>query len=218
MLRAVLTRARHLLDVRRTPIVIALDGPSGAGKSSVATRLATELPAAVIPADDFFAADVTAADWNARSPAERARDALDWRKLRRLALEPLRDGRPALWHPFDFAAGERPDGSYATSATVVHRLPAPVILVDGAYSSRPELTDLIDLSVLIDAPVAIRHQRLAAREPAAILAAWHRRWDAAEAFYFAVIRPPTSFDVVLDAALDTVPDRPRPAGSDAPAA
>jgi len=188
-------------------IIVALDGPSGAGKSSIASALAPVLPAAILPTDDFFAAQITGAEWDARTPRERARDAIDWVRLRGLALEPLRAGRPAVWSPFDFAGGERLDGSYAISARTERCDPAPVILVDGAYSSRPELADLIDLSVLIDASEAVRSVRLAARESADFLRAWHDRWDGAEAYYFRYVRPPSSFDVVVDTVSESVRDQ-----------
>jgi len=77
------------------------------------------------------------------------------------------------------------------------RYPAPVIVLEGAYSARPELADLIDLTVLVDAPLQLRLARLAAREAPSFLEAWHRRWDDAEAHYFTHVRPPSSFDLVV---------------------
>ena len=196
--RIVLDAIRRVLDEQGGPVLVAVDGPSGAGKSTEAAVLATSTGAVVVPSGDFFAAEITATQWEARDAAERARDCIDWRRLRRDALEPLRAGRAAEWHPFDFAAGERPDGTYAMARDVVRREPAPVIIVDGAYSARPELADLIDVSILIDVPASVREQRLASREAPAFLAAWHARWDAAEAFYFDNIRPPVTFDLIVD--------------------
>ena len=49
-------------------------------------------------------------------------------------------------------------------AEFVECAPANVIVLDGAYSARPELSDLIDLSVLVDVPVALRHEHLSTRE------------------------------------------------------
>jgi uridine kinase len=188
---------RRRLVNHTTPLLVALDGGSGAGKSTLAQLIAAELDAAHIPSDDFFAAELTDADWAARSPAARAADAIDWRRLRTAALLPLLAGQPARWRGFDFMAGLRPDGSYPMQTFWTVRDPAPLIILDGAYSSRPELADLIDLSVLVDVPLAVRHQRLVAREPADFLAAWHARWDEAEAYYFAHIRPRDTFDLVI---------------------
>ena len=193
-----------------SPITVAIDGPSGAGKSTIANALAGILPATIVPSDDFFAAQITSVEWDARTPVERSRDAMDWMRLRELALEPLRAGRPAAWRPFDFAAAERSDGTYAMSNRVEKREPASVILLDGAYSARPELADLLDLCILIDTPEAMRLARLEARESAEFLRAWHDRWDAAEAYYFRHVRPASSFDLVVDTLSTIVRDqRPR---------
>jgi para-aminobenzoate synthetase len=177
--------------------VVAIDGRSGAGKSTVARILAEALEAACIPCDDFFAADVSAAGWDARTPAERAADALDWRRLRREVLEPLRAGRVARWAAFDFVAGARSDGSYGMRTIQTEQAPRPVVLLDGAYSSRPELADLLDCTILVEAPAPVRRARLAAREQPDFLAAWDARWGAAEEYYFTRIRPPADFEIVL---------------------
>jgi uridine kinase len=197
MIHTVVGAVQRLLDELEPPIVIALDGRSGAGKSTMAAALVDRLPATVIPTDDFFAADITNAGWDERTAAERARDAIDWRRMRESALEPLLAKRAASWHPFDFSAGTRADGTYAMAPNAVRREPAPVIILDGAYSARPELADAIDLCVLVEVAASTRLTRLAARENAAFLAAWHDRWDAAEAYYFTTVRPPTAFDLVV---------------------
>ncbi|MCC6803923.1 MAG: hypothetical protein IT319_13655 [Anaerolineae bacterium] len=179
-----------------TPFLVALDGGSGAGKSTLAAIIAAEFDAALVQGDDFYASDIPDAAWESRTAAERARDVIDWRRLRAEALEPLLTGQLARWRTFDFT-GLRPDGTYPMRSDLVECQPAGVIVLDGAYSARPELADLIDLSVLVDVPVAVRHARLAAREAADFLTVWHARWDAAEAYYFAQVRPKSSFDLVV---------------------
>jgi uridine kinase len=182
----------------RAPFLVALDGGSGSGKSTLAALVAADLDAAIVESDDFFAAEITDAEWDAMGPRERAAAAIDWRRLRREALEPLLAGTSAYWHPFDFAAGTRPDGTYPMAAEAVTREPASVIVLDGAYSARPEISDLIDLAILVDVPTRERHRRIAVREDdKAFLAAWHARWDAAEDYYFTHIRPASSFDLVV---------------------
>jgi para-aminobenzoate synthetase len=196
---AILSEIRRHLSGREgtRPIVVALDGGSGSGKSTLAALVAAELDAVIVSGDDFFAAQITDAEWDRFDPRERARAAIDWRRLRREALEPLIAGRAASWHPFDFAAGTRPDGSYPMSAETEVRQPASVVVLDGAYSCRPELADLIDVAVLVDVPVSERHRRLASRDETAFSDAWHARWDAAEDYYFTRIRPAPSFHVVV---------------------
>lgn len=180
----------------KRPFLVALDGGSGAGKSTLAALLAERLNAAHIPSDDFYAAYISDAEWEARTAQQKASDAIDWRRLRAQALEPLLAGKPARWHPFDFAKLQ-PDGTYPLSTDWVERPPADVIVLDGAYSTRPELLNLIDLTVLVDVPIAERHRRLDAREPADFLASWHARWDESEAYYFTHVRPKSAFDLVV---------------------
>jgi len=180
------------------PMLVALDGGSGSGKSTLAALVAADLDAAIVESDDFFAAEITDAEWDAMGPRERAAAAIDWRRLRREALEPLLARKTASWYPFDFAAGTRPDGTYPMSREAVTRGPASVIILDGAYSARPEISDLIDLTVLVDVPMSERHRRIAVREKdKAFLAAWHAHWDAAEDDYFTHVRPASSFDLVV---------------------
>jgi para-aminobenzoate synthetase len=188
------------LPRRGRPVLVALDGPSGSGKSTLAAKLGEAMRAVVVPSDDFFAAEVTAPEWAEMDPRERAERAIDWRRLRREALEPLLAGMPAAWRAFDFEAGARADGSYAKRSEPTRRESAPVIVLDGAYSTRPELTELISMSVLVDAPPEIRRARLERRESATFLRAWFERWSSAEAEYFAHVRPASSFDLVVSTA------------------
>jgi uridine kinase len=193
----ILIEIERLAKNRPAPILVALDGGSGAGKSTLAGILAQETDAVVVPLDDFFAAHIPDREWEARSIEERMRDVFDWHRLRVEALEPLLAGQPARWHPFDFAAGLRPDRTYASSEQSAERQAAPVILLDGAYSSSPEIADLIDFTVLVDIPVTERHKRIAEREEETFLQRWHAIWDEVEAYYLTDVRPKSSFDLVV---------------------
>jgi uridine kinase len=174
---------------RQAPVLIVFDGGSGAGKSTVAAMVGQKIHAVVVPLDDFFAAHIPDWQWKALSIAERATHVFDWQRLRAHALEPLLANRSATWYPFDFAAGLRPDGTYALSKQSVERPAALVIILDGAYSASPAVEDLIDLTVLVDVPVAERHKRLAQREDEQFLQRWHAVWDDVETYYFTEVRP-----------------------------
>jgi uridine kinase len=72
-----------------------------------------------------------------------------------------------------------------------------VIILDGAYSARPELADIIDVSVLIEVSDRLRRERLRVREGEAFMKKWHAMWDSAEDYYFSQVRPKESFDLVI---------------------
>jgi len=193
----VIAAIRRLLSSRPGPIVGALDGGSGAGKSTLARLIQDRVETALIPIDDFFAADIPDSRWDEFSVEERLRYVFDWRRLRESVIEPLLAGERAKWYAFDFESGLRSDGTYGMLADPTEREPADVIILEGAYSACPELADLVDLAILVDVPVEARHARQKAREDAAFLEGWHRRWDPVESYYFTQVRPKSSFDIVV---------------------
>ncbi|MEM9295522.1 MAG: zeta toxin family protein [Planctomycetota bacterium] len=177
------------------PILVALDGRSGAGKSTLAQSIQQALggpeQAATIPGDDFYDASRTDAFWDSASPEARADLAIDWRRLRAEALEPLLQGQPAAWRTYDYPA-RRPDGTFPLAPEPGRREPAPVVILDGAYSARPELRDLIDIAVLVDIGTDTQRQRLLARDGQAAHA-WLARWAPAEDYHFTRVCPRASF-------------------------
>lgn len=182
---------------KQTPYIVAIDGGSGSGKSTIGAHLALAIAAALIPFDDFYSAHVPDEDWDRRTPEQRAADCMDWRRARTEVLEPLRSEQSAKWQAFDFEAGASPDGTYQLCRDYNTCAPSPLVILEGAYSAQPALSDLIDLSVLIDTNAKIRTSRLRLREEPAFLGAWHARWGAAETYYLTRVRPKRSFDIVV---------------------
>jgi uridine kinase len=172
-------------------LLVAIDGRSGVGKSTMAQAIAQEFNGLVIIGDDFFSGGPDSA-WDERDIEAKVADCIDWRRLRKEALEPLLAGKPASWHPFNFISG------VGLSQEVISCKPAPVIILDGAYSCRPELADLVDCKVLIEvSDDTLRRQRLLAREGKDFMESWHKRWDAAENHYFTQVVPRGVFDLIL---------------------
>lgn len=179
------------LAQKTSPVIVALDGRSGTGKSTLATWIAERLGAIRIDQDDFYSGgDID--DWRRLTPQQKADRVIDWRRVRREVLEPLRAGKPARWMPFDWdtMAGLAPE-----PITVP---PSKIAILDGAYSTRPELSDLIDLSILVTLPDTVRRMRLQQREGEALASEWHVVWDEAEDFYFGSVRLPQAFDLVIE--------------------
>ena len=195
--RTIVAEVKRRLTIQAPPLLVALDGGSGSGKSTLGWLLKDALDAALVQSDDFFSAHIPDGEWDVRTVVEKFRDGINWRRLRTEALEPLLAGQTARWHPFDFVAGLRPDGTYGMQSSTVACEPAEVIIVEGAHTARPELADLVDLAVLVDAPLAVRHARIAAREDPDFLAQWHTRWDAVEDYYLNQVRPADSYDLVV---------------------
>ena len=173
-----------------TPFIVAIDGRSGAGKSTLAQALAAQTGAAVIDGDDFYSGG-TAAQWDALSAAEKAAHCIDWRRQRSV-LETLVRGETATWHPYDWNAN---DGRLSDRACICP--PSAVVILEGAYSARPELADLLNLRVLLDVPDDTRQRQLTTREGDGYRVQWEARWAEAEEFYFTNVMPVDSFDLVI---------------------
>ena len=174
-----------------TPFIVALDGRSGVGKSTLANALASRLNATVVTQDDFYTGG-TLTDWNKLTAKEKADLVIDWRRVRHEVLEPLIANQHAVWHPFNWATLDGLAPHTITACAV------PITILEGAYAARPELLDLINLSILVRLPDDIRRERLKHREGADYVSAWHPVWDEAEDYYFTNVRPPSSFDILLE--------------------
>jgi uridine kinase len=181
---------RQVESKRSNPILVALDGRSAAGKSTLAAAVAPLVDGVVIDGDDFYSGG-NADRWDGMGAAEKVSHCIHWRR-QRAVLEKLANGEAAAWHPYDWEAD---DGSLAQAPIICE--PAPVIILDGAYSARPELADLFDLRVLLDAPAGLRRERLIEREGEGYRDEWNARWDEAEHWYFGNVMPPESFDLVI---------------------
>lgn len=186
---AVLAAVDALGDLPR-PVVVALDGPSGAGKSWLATALALQRPATVVHGDDFYnprLASLTVSERHEMAVAEIAESVIDWRRLRAEALEPLVGGQRACFTPYDWEAEDGRLGRLTTQLA-----PAQLVIVDGVYSGRPELAELVDVAVWVQVDEKIRRQRLLER---ADHPDWRDFWQRGEQHYFASVRRPSTFDL-----------------------
>jgi para-aminobenzoate synthetase len=151
------------------PLIIALDGKSGSGKSTIADALHRHLDSAKLPLDDFFSATIPDREWDAFSIEERRSRVFEWDRFIHECLEPLRKGRTATWRAFDFESGPEQDGTYRLESEEKRLDTAPIVLVDGAYSSAPELLEYIDVTVLVKAPKDERLDRLKKRDGVGLL-------------------------------------------------
>ena len=77
--------------------------------------------------------------------------------------------------------------------------PNEIVLVEGVYSTRPELRPLIDITIFVETPRVERRKRMLARGhlKGDIRNDWLTPWMAAEDWYFANARPAEHADLVL---------------------
>ena len=140
--------------------IIGIAGGTGSGKTTVVKELIDSLPAAsvaVIPQDSYY-------NDSSHVPVQERQninfdhpDAFDWELLVE-QIKMLREGK----------AIEQPTYSYLTCTRqpeVVHIEPKEVIIIEGIMALvKPELRDLMDLKVFVDADADDRLIRLIRRD------------------------------------------------------
>lgn len=197
---------REMLVERRNPLIVGIDGRSAAGKSTVASIIAQEFAdthdsadaVTVIEGDQFYAGG-SSESWDHKTASQKAAGVIDWRRQREVLAQLLQDGC-AEWRPFDWEAENWDTDTVPLSPIPIVTQSAPVIIMEGAYSCRPELHELLDVRVLLSVPPNIRRRQLLDREGYDYRADWEARWSEAENYYFHNVMPPERFDLVLDYA------------------
>jgi uridine kinase len=172
---------------RGLPVLVAIDGRSGAGKSTFGAALAAASNAPLIEGDAFYAGGL---ELRSDTAKQRAEACIDRPKLRGV-LQQLKAGRAATYRPFDWEAF---NGSLRSPAITVR--PSNVVIVEGVYSCHPDLTDLVDVKILLTVPNALRQQRLVEREGS--IGPWERQWHEAEEWYFAHLSMANHFDLIIE--------------------
>jgi len=173
------------------PIVVAFDGRSGTGKSTIAKKIEGQFNCVNITMDNYY---VGGSDeyWDSLTPQKRMETVIDWNRMKIEVLTPLLKGKVGKLQSYNWQL------NHGLSPEIKTLLPKKLIILDGAYSTRPELLNLINLSVLFEVPTDnYRRQRLIGREGEKYMTNWHCRWDPAEDYFFTKIRPRESFDLIF---------------------
>ena len=181
---ALVRRVEELL-ARQGRVLTAIDGRCGSGKSTLSALLAARWDCTLVHADDFFLRP------EQRTPQRLAQPGgnFDRERFEAEVLAPLREGRDALYRPYDCHAGRLKEPVAAPFR--------PVVLAEGSYTCHPDLWPCYDLHVFVTAPLEVRLARLA-RRPGVDLEAFRTRWIPLEEAYFASQRLPERCDLVLE--------------------
>lgn len=183
----------RIQGLERRPLLVAIDGQGGAGKSTLARALVERLGddrATVVEGDDFYR-DMAETDREQLTPEEGVEEFFDWQRLRRL-MESVRAGQSELtYRPYDWVEGRLSDEPTA--------VPMPdVVIVEGVYSLREQLRDLVDLAVWVETSSEERLQRI--RDRGENTDADIDRWEQAERAYVRSQDPAAVADVHIAGA------------------
>ena len=197
-------------------VVVAVDGIGASGKTTFATSLAEQAGArhaVLLHVDDYFnPADVRHA--RGRLSAEGFwLDTYNYPALISWALEPLSHAGSGFYRPaaFDRATGE------STCPDLVTAPPDALVIVEGTFPHRDELTHFWDYSIFLDVPVDEADRRMTERGDLdkTLAPALLRRYNEAQSLYFACAQPWVRASVVIDNTDPTNPTVIQPAAAHA---
>jgi len=157
------------LHYRGGRVLLAVDGMDGAGKTIFADALAevfAEEGSAVLRAsiDGFHRPRAERYAQGRDSPEGYYHDSYDYSLLRRVLVEPFRDGMQTRGttgfqlSAFDVARDAPVESRWVTAAEDA------VLIIDGVFLHRSELRGLWDWSVWLDVPVEVTYARMAERD------------------------------------------------------
>ena len=184
---AELKRRVGAIDAGRRTLLVGIDGQGGSGKSTLAKDLASLLPdATVVEFDDFYR---PARERQRKTRGDEIGGDFDWRRLRDQVLEPLAAGKTARYQRYDWGDDQLAEW-HAIS-------PGGVVLVEGNYTTRPELRTYYDLTIWVDAPADVRLGRGVDRDGEHARAKWLNEWMPEEARSIAAWQPADQVDIVV---------------------
>jgi len=187
-----LQRRIAMVHRRSATMLMSIDGRGGSGKSTLARRLAALSPdATVVHFDDFYRPSAERRQKREIGVREIGGD-FDWQRVRDEVLEPLAADRTARYRRYDWERDQLAEW---------HDIePGGIVIVEGNYSARPELYDLYDLTVWVEAPHAVRLRRGIERDGEEARERWLKEWMPEEDRYISAFRPAARADVIVDGA------------------
>jgi uridine kinase len=228
---ALLERLADLIGTCRQahPVRVAVDGVDAAGKTSFADELVGPLTArgrTVVRAsvDGFHRPRADRYRRGELSAEGYYRDAFDYPALRANLLDPLGPGGTRRYRTTTF---EYRTDQQRTEPSALAPADA-VLIVDGVFLLRPELSDAWDLRIFLAVPFRETLRRAVARDRAlfgtaqAVKERYRRRYIPAQRHYLATVQPRRIAEVVIDnhdpATSRLTAWRPDTAGTAGPAA
>lgn len=180
----------------RGRVIVAIDGIDGAGKTLFADALAETIRRtghAVVRAsiDGFHNPRAIRYARGKDSPEGFYRDSYDYATLRRVLIDPFKDGGTGSFvlEAFDHRRDAAVEPKWITGK------PDTILILDGIFLHRPELRGLWNFSVWLEVDPAIAAERCVARDGASGVA---ERYSKGQALYLKEAKPRAAATAIID--------------------
>ncbi len=190
---------------RPPPAKIAIDGIDASGKTTLADELAVFLQKTGYPIirasiDGFHNSREVRHQRGSLSPDGYFYDSFDYPALKKLLLDPLSENGDLHYQTalFDF----RTDG--AVKAPIEIAPPNAILLFDGIFLQRPELTASWDFTIFVDVSFEVALARALERDlplfgdKAVVLGRYQKRYIPAQQLYMDLCYPRDHANIVVE--------------------
>lgn len=164
----------------------AIDGPCATGKSTLGARLSQLYGCPLFHTDDFFLPPERKTPERLAQPGGN----VDYERFFAQVLSPLSHGEPVRYQPYRCHSG-----TLEAARTIP---PAPLAVVEGVYSLRPEFQPLYQVKCFLTAPWPVREARLLNRCGLDGLERFRTLWIPLEDQYFRAFSIADACDVHLE--------------------
>jgi len=151
---------------------VALDGPCASGKSTLGETLAEIYRCPLFHMDDFFLRPEQRTPERLAAPGGN----VDYERFQQEVLSSLLAGEPVRYRPWQCRVG-----GFGEEVVVP---PAPLAIVEGSYSLRPDLRGAYHLRLWVESPWSVREGRLKLRGGPSCMERFLNQWIPMEDRYF----------------------------------
>lgn len=171
----------------RPRVLCAVEGGSASGKTTLSVLLQRVYGCTVFHMDDYFLRPEQRTQARLAEPGGN----VDRERFYEEVLQPLCSGAPVRCRRYDCAAGQL--------LPAVEVQPAPLTVVEGAYSMHPMLAEQYDLSVFLRISAEAQRKRILQRNGPEIGQRFFDQWIPLEQRYFDALSPAERCDLILEA-------------------
>ena len=179
-------KMKQLLE-QKDQVIIAIEGGSASGKTTLGKELEQTFDCLVLHMDDFFLRP----EQRTKERLEEPGGNVDRERFYEEVIIPLQKGQKIEYRPFDCAAFTIQEPTILEAGKLV--------VVEGVYSTHPELGRYYDFSVFLEISSELQRERILKRNASDKAELFFTRWIPMEQKYFQAMDVKEQCGMILSA-------------------